>query len=87
MNSVSQVNNLAQFVRLVSEARTRNSAISSGIQKKQFAMQTPASKAFSQTRPVSTYSYSRQPASTQAAESQANIHQTRNLGTRFDAYA
>ena len=89
MNSVAQVNNLAQFVQLVSAARIRNNGLSAGVrtQNNRIAPQTLKSQAFSNAQPLSTYSFSRQPVNSQGAVESSKTNQTRNLGTKFDAYA
>jgi len=87
MNSVAQVSNLAQFVRLVSEARTRNNGVSAGVQRNQFAAQPPKARAFSNSQPLSAYSYAKPVAAMQAVDEAGKAHQTRSLGTKFDAYA
>jgi hypothetical protein len=87
MNSVAQVNNLSQFVQLVSAARIRNNGLAGGAQKS--TNPTPAfkSQAFSNAKPLSAYPNSRQPMSAPAADESVKTHRTRSLGTRFDAYA
>jgi hypothetical protein len=87
MNSVAQVNNLAQFVQLVSAARNRNNGLSAAVQRNRTASQTPESRAFSNAKPLSGYSFARQPVSPSAVEASVTPNQTRHLGTKFDAYA
>jgi hypothetical protein len=87
MNSVSQVSNLAQFVRLVSEARTRNGTVAANTQRKLFSSSLPRPQAFSNATPLSMYSRPGQTSAVQAVDGAAKPVQTRNLGTKFDAYA
>jgi hypothetical protein len=90
MNSVAQVNNLAQFMNLVSAARTRNSGLVNGAVHN--AAQSPRPMSFQNVARSSggtaAYSNTRQVVKNAPAETNANPqNQTRVLGTKFDAYA
>jgi len=86
MQSVAQVNNLAQFMKIVGAARERNSSLSSAIGKNSAA--TRPSKQFSLPKTGLTAQYSHtQKTFASASETISKPEQTRNLGTKFDAYA
>jgi hypothetical protein len=87
MDSITQVNNLAQFARLVGAARSRNNGLIAGTLGTRAAFQTTKPRSFSGAAPVTTYSNTRQPAKVNTVESNEKPQQTRNLGTKFDAYA
>jgi hypothetical protein len=88
MNAVSQVNNMADFMRLVSAARTRNSGLVSGTVRN--AAQSPRPMSFqnvARSGGMAAYSNTRHVVRNEAAETNANQQAARALGTKFDAYA
>ncbi len=86
MQSVAQVNNLAQFMKIVGAARERNNALSSGIGKSNQASRPV--KQFSLPKTGFTAQYSNvQKTFTDASETVNKPEQTKKLGTKFDAYA
>jgi hypothetical protein len=99
MNSVAQVNNMADFVRLVSAARTRNSGLVNGTVRSA-SQQAPRPMSFqnvARSSGMAGYSNTRHVIRTAPAEASAATNsvdygeapqrQTRVLGTKFDAYA
>jgi hypothetical protein len=95
MESIAQVNNLAQFMRIVSAARSRNGSMvnnsfaSVSAPESRNAHQAARPRSFQETAGpgVTAYTNTRQVIHEAKVESSAKPSSTRVLGTRFDAYA
>jgi hypothetical protein len=88
MNSVSQVNSMAEFMRAVSAARNRNSGLVSGLGHD--ATQAARSRSFqSVMKAKAGYTSTRAPMAraNEAAPASTSRQPVRVLGTKFDAYA
>lgn len=93
MNSISQVNSMAEFMRAVSAARNRNSGLVNGLghnanqtaRSRSFQSVMKANSGYTSTRSRAPMAMANEmPMRAAAAEGQ---QQTRVLGTKFDAYA
>jgi hypothetical protein len=95
MESVAQVTNMAQFMRLVSAARSRNSNMvdrsfaSVSAPENQSAHQAAKPRSFQPAAEpgMTTYTNTRRVMKNSNDETGVKPSSTRVLGTRFDAYA